>query len=468
MAGPPLWQWGAAALADGYRRGEVDPVAAARACLHRAQDGQALHNAWVLLDGEAALRDARASAARWARGAPLSPLDGVPVAIKDNLHVRGWPTGWGSRLFDGAAARPADELPVARLRDAGLVLLGKTTVAEFAMQGITANPATGTTCNPWDRRLTPGGSSGGAAAAVAWGAAPLALVTDGGGSARRPASHTGLLGLLPTAGLVPRAGGLPDLFDGHESVGAMAREAQDLALLLPLLAGWPVAPPPQRPLALLWLPRIGAHPLDPAILASTEAALARLAAQGHRIARHDGQGLQALQEVHALWPTLSAAGLAWLAGDPQALAQAGAPRRWDDGLPGPALQAVLAQGRALPPDARAQLRAAVAAARSQATQLLAGHDLLLTPCTAALPWPAAQPFPDRIDGQPAGPRAHAVYATLASAAGLPALAVPSAPAGGLPTGLQLVGRAGDDALLLAVAAQLAPSPGTPRIWPPAG
>ena len=143
-------------------------------------------NALVTLDAEGAARAAEESGARWRTGRPLGPLDGVPVTIKDNLHVRGLPTRWGSRALAGLVAE-RDELPVARLRDGGAVIFGKTNVPEFTMQGYTDNPVFGPTGNPWNPALTPGGSSGGAVALVAAGCCPLALGTDGGGSIRRPA-----------------------------------------------------------------------------------------------------------------------------------------------------------------------------------------------------------------------------------------------------------------------------------------
>ena len=168
---------------------------------------------------DAALAEAEASAARWQAGTPIGPLDGVPIAIKDNLPTHDLPTTWGCVAL--ADHRPEhDELVVARARAAGAIPLGKTNVPEFTLEGYTSNRLFGTTRNPWNTALTPGGSSGGAVAAVAAGCVPLALGTDGGGSIRRPASHTGLVGLKPSIGAIAREHALPAAAARFRSRGA--------------------------------------------------------------------------------------------------------------------------------------------------------------------------------------------------------------------------------------------------------
>ena len=192
-------------------------------------------NAIVTLDEEGARTAATASEKRWHAGNARGPLDGVPLTVKDNINVRGMRTTWGSRLY--ADFVPAvDELPVARARAAGMVILGKTNVPEFTLHGYTDNAVFGTTRNPWDLRLTPGGSSGGAVASVAVGMSPLALATDGGGSIRRPASHTGVVGFKPSRGRVARADGLPQILLDYEVAGVIARTTRDARLLLEAIA----------------------------------------------------------------------------------------------------------------------------------------------------------------------------------------------------------------------------------------
>ena len=230
-----LWRLPAAELSDGYQRARFDPVDVLDAVLARIDTVNERLNAIVTLDVDGARAQARASAARWREGAALSPLDGVPISIKDNLHVQGLRTTWGSRLYADCIAA-ADELPVARVREAGMVILGKTNVPEFTLTGYTDNTLFGPTRNPWNLDLTPGGSSGGAVAAVASGMGPLALGTDGGGSARRPASHTGLVGLKPSRGRVARADGLPAILFDFEVVAPIARTTLDVEMLMRVIA----------------------------------------------------------------------------------------------------------------------------------------------------------------------------------------------------------------------------------------
>ena len=217
-----------------YRSRELSPVAATRAVIERIERLNPVLNAFCLVDAEAALAFARESEARWTKGAPMGPLDGVPVSIKDVFLTRGWPTLRGSKTIDRKAPWLEDAPAVARLREAGAVLIGKTTTPEFAWKGVTDSPLTGVTRNPWDPEKTPGGSSGGAAAAVASGMGPLALGTDGGGSIRIPCAFTGLFGIKPTFGRVPAWPPSPMGTLAH--VGPIARSVADAALMLGVLA----------------------------------------------------------------------------------------------------------------------------------------------------------------------------------------------------------------------------------------
>ncbi|WP_260500169.1 amidase [Aquabacterium sp. J223] len=244
----PLWRLGVQALTQGYAEGRFTPADALQAVLQRLQAVQPTLNPVATLDAERALQAAQASTQRWQAGAPRSALDGVPVSVKDSLVTGGLRTTWGSRVFEQQVPVD-DELPVARLRQAGALLFAKTNVPEFTVQGYTDNGLFGTTRNPWNPALTPGGSSGGAVCAVASGVGPLALATDGGGSIRRPAGHCGLVGLKPTTGRIPRHGGLPEILLHFEVVGPIGRTVADVATMLDVLAG-----PDRRDAASLHLP----------------------------------------------------------------------------------------------------------------------------------------------------------------------------------------------------------------------
>ena len=165
------FKFSATALAEAYRARKASPVQVLHSCLDRLDVVNPVLNAVIAIDRAAAMAAAQASERRWRDGNPLGPLDGVPFTVKDNIVTAGLPTTWGSPLYRDFRSA-ADELPVARMRRAGAVLIGKTNVPELTSQGYTDNPLFGPTGNPWNPALTPGGSSGGAVAAVAAGMSP--------------------------------------------------------------------------------------------------------------------------------------------------------------------------------------------------------------------------------------------------------------------------------------------------------
>jgi aspartyl-tRNA(Asn)/glutamyl-tRNA(Gln) amidotransferase subunit A len=224
----------AAELLQFYRRKKLSPVEATKAVLERIGKLNPALNAFCFLDEKQALRNARQSEERWRKGAPQGLLDGVPVSIKDLLLTKGWPTLRGSKTVDPKGPWNDDAPVTARLREHGAVLLGKTATPEFGWKGVTDGPLTGITRNPWNPKMTPGGSSGGAAAAVASGMGPLTVGTDGGGSIRIPCGFTGLVGLKPSFGRVPAWPLSPMGTVAH--VGPMTRTVADAALLLNVLS----------------------------------------------------------------------------------------------------------------------------------------------------------------------------------------------------------------------------------------
>ena len=353
-------------------------------------------NSFVALDCSGALAAAQDSDARRSRGQAHSRLDGIPISVKDNLHVAGFPTTWGSRALKDY--RPAkDELPVARLRQAGMIVIGKTNAPEFTLEGYTRNDLFGVTRNPWNTDLTPGGSSGGAAASVAAGFVPAALGTDGGGSIRRPACHTGLVGYKPSIGRWPRADGLPAILTDFETIGSLVRTVEDTLLLDAILRGpdprdWrssyaPAPAWPAKTLRILYVPRFGAAPVDPEV-ASQVAAFARsLSSMGHEV--REGEVFFDLEIAARVWHVVSRAGVAWLmAGNPAYERLAGASAR-----------AMAEDGRKVSGADYLGALEAVSAIRRRIAELFQGVDLVLTPTAAALPWAAETPYPDRIDGK---------------------------------------------------------------------
>ena len=222
-------------LGEAYRRGETTPSAVAEAHLARIAALDPRLGAYLTVTRDRALAAAAAADGRWRAGVPRGPLDGAPLALKDVLCTRGVRTTCGSRILEGFVP-PYDATVVERLEAAGAVLLGKTNMDEFAMGSSTEHSAFGPTRNPWDLARVPGGSSGGSAAAVAAGLAAGALGTDTGGSVRQPAAFCGVVGLKPTYGRVSRYG-LVAFASSLDQVGTFARDVRDTALLLGTIAG---------------------------------------------------------------------------------------------------------------------------------------------------------------------------------------------------------------------------------------
>ena len=450
-----LWSLGVAELARAYETREVSPVEVFDAILARCEAVNPRLNAIITFDREGAHQAARASEARWRTGEALGPLDGVPLTIKDNIPVRGLRTTWGSRLLADYVPTE-DELPVARLRAQGAVIFGKTNVPEFTLQGYTHNLLFGTTRNPWDPRLTPGGSSGGAVAAVAAGLGPVAIGTDGGGSIRRPAGHAGLVGLKPSTGRVARANGLPVILHDFEVVGPMARTTADAALLFAAMAGpdprdrsslafprgaGPINPEPQ-PQRVLYVPRFGGSPVEPEIAAHVAEAARQLEAFGHVV--EEGEAPFDLAALDRIWAVVGPAGLAWFLRDHPG---------WENVIQD-AMRRIAEQGAALQAADYVDALDKVTRIRAGLAEVFTQWDVILTPCFAALPWAADVTHPEAIDGKPVGPRGHAVFTAFANAGGLPGISIPCRPSrSGLPIAVQLVGPYGADELLLSLAAQ---------------
>lgn len=278
---------GVGQLAERYASGELSPVDVLEACLAQIERLDGRLNAMAHIAAGSARAEAAASEKRWRHAAPLGPLDGVPVAVKDLIPVAGMPLRYGSAASDPEPVSE-DAPSVTNLRKAGAVITGKTNTAEHGWKGVCDNPLTGITRNPWNPDLTPGGSSGGSGVAVATGMAALALGGDEGGSIRIPSSFCGIAGLKPTWGRVPLH---PPMVCGTWShVGPMARSVRDLALGLNALAhpdprDWESLPETGtdyaanlaagvKGLRIALSPGLGHVPLDPEVEAAVRTAAA--------------------------------------------------------------------------------------------------------------------------------------------------------------------------------------------------
>jgi aspartyl-tRNA(Asn)/glutamyl-tRNA(Gln) amidotransferase subunit A len=225
----------AAQMADALAKGETTSVELTQAHLDRIADVDGQVKAFLHVDSEGALAQAKDVDARRAKGEKLSPIAGVPLALKDVLAQKGVPTTAGSKILQGWRP-PYDSTVVSKLKDAGVVIMGKTNMDEFAMGSSTENSGYGPTFNPWDLTRTPGGSSGGSAAAVSAFEAPLAVGSDTGGSIRQPAALTGIVGVRPTYGAVSRFG-LIAYSSSLDQAGPFGRTVLDTALLHEVMAG---------------------------------------------------------------------------------------------------------------------------------------------------------------------------------------------------------------------------------------
>jgi aspartyl-tRNA(Asn)/glutamyl-tRNA(Gln) amidotransferase subunit A len=452
-------------LVAAYRDGSVSPVEATRASLAAIDAGNADVNAFVLVDAEGALAAAKQSEARWRSGDVLGAGDGIPTTIKDLLYSRGWPTLRGSHLVDERGPWAQDAPAVARLRETGAVLLGKTTTPEFGWKGVTDSPRYGATGNPWDPALTCGGSSGGSAAAVRLGMGAWSVGTDGGGSLRIPATFTGTVTIKPTYGLVPVWPASP--FGTLSHAGPITRGVADAALMLDILCGfdprdWSALPTPTvsfrdglddgvRGLRIGFTPDLGYVRNDPEVEAAVHAAAVVLADAGAYVERA-GPGFT---------DPVDAFQVLWFAGAAKLLHGygAGALERVDPGLRR-CVERGAGIGTAEYLDATA-LRADLGVRMGRFHQR---YDLLLTP---TLPIAAFAKGTDVPGGWPSSDwTSWTPYTYPFNMTQQPAASVPCGfTSGGLPVGLQIVGPRHADALVLRAARAYERATDWTAAWP---
>jgi aspartyl-tRNA(Asn)/glutamyl-tRNA(Gln) amidotransferase subunit A len=448
------------ALARAIRQRQLSPVEVVRAVLDRAQRSQPALNAFITLCPEQALVVAQRAEAAVMRGEAAGPLLGVPFSVKDLVNTAGVRTTYGSLIFEHHVPE-ADAVAVGRLKAAGAILIGKTTTPEFGQKGLTEAPLFGRTRNAWRADRTSGGSSGGAAVALACGLGPLAVGTDGGGSTRIPAACNGVVGLKQSLGVVPHDRA-EDAFGNISYITAMARTVADTALMLDAMAG-PHASDPHTlnrvppgyfaaaaaggdlaGLKVAWRPRIGNSVVAAQVLASCADAARVFADLGATVFEMPDD----FDNAEELWLVVN--GCYRLAQFGRHLAQHR--QRMD-----PTLVAQL--DRAAQYSAQELYRAIFL--RTAMYRHVQGWfdqaDIVVTPTLARTALPIDHDFfaPVEIDGRPVDTmrRAWYPYTLPFNMTGNPALSIPCGFDGdGLPVGLQLVGRIGEDALLLRAAA----------------
>lgn len=438
----------ASELLDLFRRREASPVEATAAVLKRIDTLNGALNAFRLADPERTLAAARDSERRWMKGAPLGLLDGIPTSIKDVFLTKGWSTLWGSRLVSPDQPWTEDAPAVARLKEQGAVLVGKTTTPEFHWKTVTDSPLTGITRNPWNPATTPGGSCGGAAVAVATGMGPLALGTDGGGSIRVPCSFTGVFGLKPTFGRVPLWP--PGAFGTMAHVGPMTRSVVDAALMLTVIAGpdardWHALPPEPgdwrdgiedgvKGLRIAFSPDLGFAAVDPEVASLVANAANTFAALGATVE----EASPGFSDTRPMFETLAFPAIA------HELRRFDAAQRrlMDSGL-----VAVAEIG------ARVSLDDYLAATRTRddlgirMRRFHETYDLLLTPTVPIPPFAAGQDVPDpsrQTRWTEWSPFSYPFNLTKQPAASIPCGFTKA----GLPVGLQIVGPLYGDCLVL--------------------
>ena len=429
-------------LSELYRRvdgGEVTSVEIVDALAARIASCEPRLHAFTLTMLDDARRDAEASDERRARGAGLGPLDGIPYAVKDLFDVEGYETPAGSR-HRGLAAT-SDSAAVAALRAAGMVLIGRTTMDEYAY-GMTSAPAR----NARNPDHSPGGSSGGSAAAVASGEVPVALGSDTGGSVLVPAALNGIVGFKPSHGLVGTAG-TTALSPSLDHVGVLARTVPDIQLVMSALAGTACAVSSEGPMTIGVPTAFFTDRLHPEVFAAYRLALPRLSAAGHHLVPFEPP----MSEHYGLVEDIVCI-------TELAAAQGERVRAFADEF-GPVIRHYVEVGYRIPFDTYRTARDVQAAIRSAWIAELGTADFVLTPAAPITAPLAAEGTFDWGDGTVDD--VNELLGCLAvpgDLTGLPSIALPGgADSRGLPIGLQLIGGENGDATLLSQAARLAPT-----------
>lgn len=430
-------------LAAAYRSGALDPVGVTEAFLATIEVG----DVYRIVSADRARAQARASAARFAAGVPLGPLDGVPIAIKDLLDTAGDTTGACSPPLMDAPPAAADAPVAARLDAAGAVFLGKTTMTELAFSGLGINPHVGTPPNAIEPGRVPGGSSSGSAVAVARGLATIAVGSDTGGSVRIPASFNGLVGLKTSDGWVPTAGCVT-LSSTLDTLGPIAHDAADAWSLAQVMAGATPRPLPDvAPVWRLWAPpEVWWQDLDPGVEAVCRAAVDALEGAGHVIERGAASELAALDGLYARYGSFAAH---------EALRIHGAMLERDGHRVDPRVASRILAARERSDEDYRTLQRERERLRTAFWRAADGFDAVLSP-TVRVPPPQRSPLLGDDDAYVAANLAVLRNTTLGNLLGGPVATVPvGRDPLGLPVGLSVACHPGRDGMALALADAIA-------------
>jgi aspartyl-tRNA(Asn)/glutamyl-tRNA(Gln) amidotransferase subunit A len=454
-------------LSTAYADRTLSPVEAARAHLDRIAELDPALNAFVLVDPERALDAARESEDRWTRGEQRGALDGIPTSIKDLSLVTGWPTRKGS-LATSDAPDVEDSAVISRLREAGAVMLGKTTTPELGWKGLCDSPLTGDTRNPWDPTRTPGGSSGGAAVAAITGMATLGIGSDGGGSIRMPSAFCGTFGLKATHAFVPL---YPPGGSGLLShVGPITRSVRDCAHLMAAIAvpdPREIHPTQRDPrswldgledgvagLRVAFSPAYGGASVDPKIAAAVESTVSLLADLGAQVELADPDLPACRDAFLVLWDAAMGRIVDGFTTEQRAALDPGLVATWERGRELSAYDVMGAEA------VRAQVTLAF-------NRLLETYDLLVSPTVPLLAFPLGSDVADPATQQHWVDWTPFTYPLNMSRH--PAAAVPvGLSREGLPMSMQIVGRHFDDRRVLRAARaieQAQPFPVLPTTLP---
>jgi aspartyl-tRNA(Asn)/glutamyl-tRNA(Gln) amidotransferase subunit A len=449
-------------LGDAYRAGKLSPVEVTRAALARIETWEKKINAMYIVDADGALAMAAASEERWRRGKPQSPIDGVPITIKDNIAQQGFPTPVGAAAGD-LTPSAFDAPPTARVREAGCVLLGKTTMPDFGMLASGVSSLHGITRNPWNLSRNPAGSSSGAGAAIVAGYGPLAIGTDIGGSVRLPAAYNGIFALKPSLGRVP----IHPPYLGRVT-GPMTRTVTDAALLMGALS----RPDARDYMALPHQAIDWTAPLQCDV-------------KGKRLGLMLEAGV-GLKPQPAVRRAIEASAAAFARAG--AVVESAAPFVTPDMLTGldRFFQArLLADYQLLPPERQAKVLPFIAAwctrannlnavdalralgqvflMREKAVAAIQNYDFLLSPTSPITAYPAEEATPGN---DPEKPFEHIGFTAPFNMSEQPACSICAGyDEDGLPIGLQIVGHRFDDVGVLAMARAYETLRSPPRPWP---